>query len=245
MASEARIGAGFHGYVGVVNRSQRDIDGRKDISAALAAERRFFLAHASYRHMADRMGTPYLQRVLNQQLTNHIRESLPNLRNQLQSQLMSLEKDVNDFRNYKPDDPTYKTSALLRTIRSFEGAFTQIIDGYAAEVDTKALSGGAEISRIFHERFPYDMLKIQFDEKMLRREIGIAIQNIHAVRPGLFTPDKAFDATVRKLIDKLRVPSMKCVDLVVSKLCEVVQLCADKDDELDFRLMNSRIGMLI
>ena len=30
------------GYIGVVNRSQADIDGRKDITAALAAERQFF-----------------------------------------------------------------------------------------------------------------------------------------------------------------------------------------------------------
>lgn len=31
------------GYIGVVNRSQKDIDGRKDINAALAAERKFFV----------------------------------------------------------------------------------------------------------------------------------------------------------------------------------------------------------
>lgn len=31
------------GYIGVVNRSQRDIDGRKDIKAALTAERQFFI----------------------------------------------------------------------------------------------------------------------------------------------------------------------------------------------------------
>ena len=31
------------GYIGVVNRSQKDIDGRKDINAAIAAERKFFL----------------------------------------------------------------------------------------------------------------------------------------------------------------------------------------------------------
>lgn len=72
------------GYVGVVNRSQKDIDGRKDIKVAVAAERKFFLGHPSYRHMAERMGTPYLQRVLNQQLTNHIRETLPGLRDRLQ-----------------------------------------------------------------------------------------------------------------------------------------------------------------
>ena len=50
----------------MVNRSQKDIDGRKDIKAAMAAERKFFLSHAAYRHMADRLGTPYLQKVLNQ-----------------------------------------------------------------------------------------------------------------------------------------------------------------------------------
>ena len=54
------------GYVGVVNRSQKDIQGKKDIKQAMAAERKFFLSHGAYRHMADRMGTPYLQRTLNQ-----------------------------------------------------------------------------------------------------------------------------------------------------------------------------------
>lgn len=54
------------GYIGVVNRSQKDIDGRKDIRAALAAERKFFLSHPAYRHMAERMGTPHLQKALNQ-----------------------------------------------------------------------------------------------------------------------------------------------------------------------------------
>lgn len=33
------------GYIGVVNRSQKDIDGRKDIKNALAAERKFFLRY--------------------------------------------------------------------------------------------------------------------------------------------------------------------------------------------------------
>lgn len=101
------------GYIGVVNRSQKDIDGRKDIKQALSAERQFFLSHQAYRHMVDRMGTPYLQRTLNQQLTNHIRETLPALRNKLQSRLISMEKEVAEYKNYSPDDPTKKTKALL------------------------------------------------------------------------------------------------------------------------------------
>ncbi len=60
------------GYIGVVNRSQHDIQGKKDIKQAMAAERKFFLSHGSYRQMADRLGTPYLQKILNQVSVNNI-----------------------------------------------------------------------------------------------------------------------------------------------------------------------------
>ena len=48
--------------------------------------------------MADKMGTPHLQQVLNQQLTNHIRETLPTLRSNLSKQLAGMEKDVSKFK---------------------------------------------------------------------------------------------------------------------------------------------------
>ncbi|KAF6772313.1 hypothetical protein AHF37_08785, partial [Paragonimus kellicotti] len=150
-------------YIGVVNRSQRDIDGHKDIKSALAAERKFFLTHSAYRNMADRMGTPFLQSTLNQQLTNHIRDTLPGLRNKLQSTLLSMEKEVEDYKSYRPSDPSYKTKALLLTVQSFENDFHQAIDGGGAEIDTKTLSGGALINRIFHERFPYELAMVSVD----------------------------------------------------------------------------------
>ena len=37
------------GYIGVVNRSQKDIEGNKDIRAAMQAEKQFFSAHQAYR----------------------------------------------------------------------------------------------------------------------------------------------------------------------------------------------------
>jgi len=66
--------------------------------------------------MADRMGTPYLQRILNQQLTNHIRNTLPSFRNKLQSQLLAMEKEVEEYKNFRPDDPTRKTKAMMQSV---------------------------------------------------------------------------------------------------------------------------------
>ncbi|NWT76772.1 DYN2 protein, partial [Prunella himalayana] len=216
------------GYIGVVNRSQKDIDGKKDIRAALAAERKFFLSHPAYRHMAERMGTPHLQRVLNQQLTNHIRETLPSLRSKLQSQLLSLEKEVEEYKNFRPDDPARKTKALLQW--QFGVDFEKRIEGSGDQVDTLELSGGARINRIFHERFPFELVKMEFDEKDLRREISYAIKNIHGVRQvtGLFTPDLAFEAIVKKQVVKLKEPCLKCVDLVIQELINTVRQCTSK-----------------
>ncbi|KAF3687389.1 Dynamin-2 [Channa argus] len=216
------------GYIGVVNRSQKDIDGKKDIRAALAAERKFFLSHPAYRHIAERMGTPHLQKTLNQQLTNHIRDTLPGLRSKLQSQLLSLEKEVEEYKNFRPDDPTRKTKALLQMVQQFGVDFEKCIEGSGDQVDTSNLSGGAKINRIFHERFPFELVKMEFDEKELRKEISYAIKNIHGVRTGLFTPDLAFEAIVKKQIIKLKEPCVKCIDLVIQELINTVRQCTNK-----------------
>ncbi|VDK37045.1 unnamed protein product [Taenia asiatica] len=213
------------GYVGIVNRSQKDIDGRKDIQSAVASERKFFLGHPAYRHMADRMGTAYLQATLNQQLTNHIRDTLPTLRNRLQSQMLSLEKDVEAFKSLRSDDPSYKTKALIQLVNNFSEQFVNTIDGHSGAISVDSLSGGAEINRIFHERFPLDLI-----------EVG-----------GLFTPDQAFDVIVRDRIGRLLAPSLSCIDRVVTKLSAIVHSCLGQmssypllADEVE-RTINQRI----
>uniref|UniRef100_A0A8D0AD94 Interferon-induced GTP-binding protein Mx n=1 Tax=Sander lucioperca TaxID=283035 RepID=A0A8D0AD94_SANLU len=211
------------GYIGVVNRSQKDIDGRKDIKAALDAERKFFLSHASYRHMAEKMGTPRLQRVLNEQLTNHIRDTLPAFRSKLQSQLLALDKEAEEYRGYRPDDPSRKTKQLLQMVQQFSVDFEKRIEGSGDQVDTVELSGGAKINRIFHERFPFELVKMECDEKEMRREISYAIKNIHGIRTGLFTPDMAFEAIVKKQVIKLKGPCVKCVDMVIQELINTVR----------------------
>ncbi|XP_046882913.1 dynamin-3-like [Hypomesus transpacificus] len=216
------------GYIGVVNRSQKDIDGRKDIKAALAAERKFFLSHPSYRHMADGMGTPRLQKILNQQLTNHIRDTLPAFRSKLQTQLLALDKEAEEYRHFRPDDPSRKTKALLQMVQQFSVDFEKRIEGSGDQVDTVELSGGAKINRIFHERFPFELVKMECDEKEMRREISYAIKNIHGIRTGLFTPDMAFEAIVKKQIVKLKKPCIQCVDMVIQELINTVRQCTNK-----------------
>ena len=48
------------------------------------------------------------------------------------------------------------------------------------------------------------------------------------IRVGLFTPDMAFEAIVKKQISRLKEPSIKCIDLVVQELTNVVRMCSEK-----------------
>lgn len=48
------------------------------------------------------------------------------------------------------------------------------------------------------------------------------------LRTGLFTPDLAFETIVKKQIRKLKEPSLKCVDMVVSEVTTLVRKSANK-----------------
>lgn len=47
-------------------------------------------------------------------------------------------------------------------------------------------------------------------------------------RTGLFTPDLAFEAIVKKQVVKLKEPCLKCVDLVIQELINTVRQCTSK-----------------
>lgn len=68
-------------------------------------------------------------------------------------------------------------------IQQLQSDFERTIEGSgSALINTNELSGGAKINRLFHERFPFEIVKMEFDEKELRKEIAFAIRNIHGIR---------------------------------------------------------------
>ena len=81
---------------------------------------------------------------------------------------------------FRPNDPSIKTKAMLQMVTGLQNDFERAIEGSGSgNVNTLELSGGAKINRLFHERFPYEIVRMEFDEKELRKEIAFAIRNIH------------------------------------------------------------------
>lgn len=49
----------------------------------------------------------------------------------------------------------------VRMVQQFAVDFEKRIEGSGDQVDTYELSGGAKINRIFHERFPFELVKVR------------------------------------------------------------------------------------
>jgi len=45
-------------------------------------------------------------------------------------------------------------------VTTFSQELEKSIEGAGSEIDTRELSGGAKINRIFHERFPFELVRV-------------------------------------------------------------------------------------
>ena len=55
-------------------------------------------------------------------------------------------------------------------------------------------------------------------------------ENDFEFRPGLFTPDKAFEYIVQMQVAKFEEPIIKCVDMVISELITIIHETTNKVD---------------
>src|ERR1700722_27455 len=85
------------GFIGVVNRSQQDINSEKSLKDSLDSECDFFRNHHAYRNIAHRNGTKHLAKTLNQVLLNHIRDKLPDMKARLNTLMGQAQQELNSF----------------------------------------------------------------------------------------------------------------------------------------------------
>lgn len=79
----------------------------------------------------------------------------------------------------------------------------------------------------------------KIDEKHLRKEIKIVIQNIRGVRSGLFTPDLAFERIVKEQIEQLfRAPS-NLVEQCCTEIINAVRSCSEVRAELARKIVQN------
>lgn len=217
------------GFIGVVNRSQQDIQGNKTLADALTSESEFFRHHPAYRNMANRCGTNFLAKTLNTTLLSHIRDRLPDIKARLNTLMGQTQQEIASYGNMQFDGREHRGSLILQLMTRFASSFISSIDGTSMEISTKELCGGARIYYIFNSVFGHSLETIDPTTNLSVLDIRTAIRNSTGPRPSLFVPELAFDLLVKPQIKMLEVPSQRCVELVYEELIKICHTCGSTE----------------
>lgn len=217
------------GFIGVVNRSQQDIQSEKPLSEALRTEADFFRHHPAYRNMASRCGTQYLAKTLNSTLMSHIRDRLPDIKARLNTLMGQTQQELASYGSKQFSGKEHRGSLILQLMTRFATSFITSIDGTSSEISTKELCGGARIYYIFNSVFGNSLETIDPTHNLSVLDIRTAIRNSTGPRPSLFVPELAFDLLVKPQIKLLEVPSQRCVELVYEELIKICHTCGSTE----------------
>ncbi|XP_051916670.1 dynamin-1-like protein isoform X3 [Hippocampus zosterae] len=215
------------GIIGVVNRSQLDINQKKSVADAIRDEYAFL--QKKYPSLANRSGTKYLARTLNRLLMHHIRDCLPELKTRINVLAAQYQSLLNSYGEPVED----QSATLLQLITKFAAEYCHTIEGTAKYIETAELCGGARICYIFHETFGRTLESVDPLGGLTTIDVLTAIRNATGPRPALFVPEVSFELLVKRQVKRLEEPSLRCVELVHEEMQRIIQHCSNYSTQVE------------
>jgi dynamin 1-like protein len=226
------------GYIGVINRGQKDILSDLSIRNGLKKEELFFKSHPSYSRnttLLNKCGSGRLAKELNVMLMHHIRDCLPELKNRISHMVSDVDTELDALGTHmNSSSRSDRGAALLNLLSKFSTTFADVLEGRSGQdlnakksttpfhnsgfAGPSELTGGARISYIFTEIFASSLTSVGAFDDLSDEEIRITICNANGTRKALFVPEISFDILVRRQIARLEQPAIQCVDLVYEEL---------------------------
>lgn len=192
------------GYIGVVNRSQHDIQTNKKVTAAAEAERKFFEQNEAYRDIAKNCGTAYLTTTLNQLLMKHIKSKLPQLYHQVNELLLSKNQELQTYGASLGCSLEEQQLLLFQLISKYMTELNAVLNGNSDHLSDKNLDGGSTIISALVDEFPSAMLSIQSVKEMPVKSVQNMIEMHSGIKGSMFFPEQTFHTLVKLEIEKLR-----------------------------------------
>ena len=211
------------GYIGVVCRSQKDNINKKSIEEALVSEKEFFETHDEYRPLRNLLGIKTLTHNLSNILVNHIRTSLPNIRDSLNVEIYEREKELSMLgQDSIFDREDVVNSYILTLVSRFVHTYNEMIEGNFVRDCSKYFIGGARINYIFQDIFKKEINNLDPFDNLSDDDIRTAIKNSNGLKPSLFIPEAAFEVLIKQQINRFSNPSLMCVKRVYDELKYIV-----------------------
>ncbi|KAG0420382.1 Vacuolar protein sorting-associated protein 1 [Dictyocoela roeselum] len=205
------------GFVPIVNRSQRDIEKKKNIENALEDEKLFFDSHPSYKRNKNYCGTKFLMNKLQIILHEHIKQCIPTLQEKISCLLIKNEKELNEIglNEMSPKE------TILRIISETSKRFSDILKGNI-EYNTSEIVGGARLNYTFNKQFAEFVGNLKALDHVRDEEIRTILYNSTGSKSTILFAQTAFEQLSKNSISILRPYSLKLVNVVFAEMVKII-----------------------
>ncbi|XP_042066155.1 dynamin-related protein 5A-like [Salvia splendens] len=211
-------------WIGVVNRSQQDINKNVDMIAARRREREYFAQTPEYKHLAHRMGSEHLGKILSKHLEAVIKSRIPGLQSLINKTVIELESELSRLGKPIATDAGGKLYMIMEICRTFDGIFKEHLDGVRP--------GGDKIYNVFDNQLPAALKRLQFDKHLAMENVRKLITEADGYQPHLIAPEQGYRRLIETALILIKGPAEAAVDAVHGVLKELVHKAINETVEL-------------
>ncbi|GMI87588.1 DYNAMIN RELATED PROTEIN 1C, DYNAMIN-like 1C, ARABIDOPSIS DYNAMIN-LIKE PROTEIN 5 [Hibiscus trionum] len=213
-----------HPWVGIVNRSQADINKNVDMIVARRKEREYFETSPDYGHLASRMGSEYLAKLLSQHLELVIRQRIPSIIAMINKTIDELNAELDRIGRPVAADGGAQLYMILELCRAFDRVFKEHLDG--------GRPGGDRIYGVFDHQLPAALKKLPFDRHLSLKNVQKVVTEADGYQPHLIAPEQGYRRLIDGSITYFKGPAEASVDAVHFVLKELVRKSIAETEEL-------------
>ncbi|KAL2347774.1 hypothetical protein Fmac_001774 [Flemingia macrophylla] len=204
-----------HPWVGIVNRSQADINRNVDMIVARKKEREYFETSPDYGHLAHKMGAEYLAKLLSEHLEYVIRQKIPSIIALINKAIDELNAELDRIGRPIAVDSGAKLYTILQMCRAFDKVFKEHLDG--------GRPGGDRIYGVFDHQLPAALKKLPFNRHLSIKNVERVVTEADGYQPHLIAPEQGYRRLIEGSITYFKGPAEASVDAVHLILKELVR----------------------
>ncbi|KAJ6324154.1 hypothetical protein OIU76_011450 [Salix suchowensis] len=204
-----------HPWVGIVNRSQADINKNVDMIAARRKEREYFETSPEYGHLTSKMGAEYLAKLLSKHLETVIRQRIPSIIALINKTIDELNAELDRIGRPIAVDSGAQLYTILELCRAFDRVFKEHLDG--------GRPGGDRIYGVFDHQLPAALKKLPFDRHLSMKNVQKVVSEADGYQPHLIAPEQGYRRLIDGSISYFKGPAEATVDAVHFVLKELVR----------------------
>ncbi|KAH7679818.1 dynamin GTPase protein [Dioscorea alata] len=213
-----------HPWVGIVNRSQADINKNVDMIDARRKEQEYFATSPDYGHLAHKMGSEYLAKLLSQHLESVIRSRIPSIIALINKTISELEAELDRLGRPIGVDAGAQLYTILEMCRAFDRVFKEHLDG--------GRPGGDRIYGVFDNQLPAALKKLPFDKHLSLNNVRRVVTEADGYQPHLIAPEQGYRRLIDGSLGFFKGPAEASVDAVHFVLKELVRKSITETEEL-------------